>query len=119
LGSVKMTAQLAQEYAPSPWPTQFWTRVRDAEKRALWSRFLSEVEKGRPRIEVLSAFREYLDFLLRHPRAIYPEPSRAFYAAVLITYLTVPSFGSAILTKALTSASINRSQRRTGRGGPP
>ncbi len=119
LDSVTTTARLAQEYAPSPWPSEFWIRVRDAEKRALWSEFLSELEKGRPRVEVLSAFMEYLDFLLRHPRAMYPEPSRAFYAAVLATYLTVPSLGNAILTRASTMASINRTRRRTGSIGPP
>jgi hypothetical protein len=117
LDSVRMTAQLAQRFAPAPWPTQFWTLVRDAEERVLWSEFVSQLEKGRPRVEVTSTFIDYLRFLLSHPRAIHAEPSRIFYIACLASYQADPSLGAAILTKALTTASINRSRRRTGRNG--
>ncbi|MFZ1023530.1 MAG: hypothetical protein WAN87_05295, partial [Thermoplasmata archaeon] len=113
--SVRATAQLAQKFAPDPWPAQFWTLVSAAEKRALWSDFLSQLENSRPRIRVIAALTRYLKFLVRHPRGIYLEPSRAFYLACLATYLTEPSWGNVVLMKATASATINRSKRRTGR----
>jgi hypothetical protein len=114
LDSVTRTAHLAQKLAPAPWPTQFWTIVREAEKRNLWSDFLSRLEQSRPRAEAISAFAEYLRFLGSHPRAIYFEPSRLFYFTCLVAYLIDPASGNAVLRKALATASINRSRRRAG-----
>jgi hypothetical protein len=114
LTSVTRSCQLAERLADRPWVPQFRKIMLDAQKRSLWAEFLSRLARSRPRTEVVSALTRYLRFLIYHPRALQSEPSRFFYLACFATYLIAPSSGSAILSKALSTPSINRSKRRTG-----
>jgi glycosyltransferase involved in cell wall biosynthesis len=117
--SVSESARLAQRFLPSPWPIQFQRLARNAERRALWSDFVSRIEQREPRLALLSAFRRYLEFLVRHPPAIQFEPSRLFYLVCATIYLAQPSSGRSILRSVSMTPSISRTRRRVVRGDPP
>ncbi|MFZ0890942.1 MAG: glycosyltransferase family 2 protein [Thermoplasmata archaeon] len=119
LTSVDRTCQLAERFAERPWVPQFRKILLEAQKRSLWADFVSRLDRSQPRASVMAALTRYLRFLIYHPRAISSEPSRLFYLACFATYLVAPSSGSAILSKALATSSINRSKRRTGREDTP
>ena len=116
LAAVKVSSELAQRLTQPPWPAQFRTLVRNSEMRAVWSEFVSRIEQRRPRVEVISAFLEYIDSVVRHPRAIRFDPSRFFYLVCAGAYLADPTSGSAILRNASITPSISRTRRRAVRG---
>lgn len=118
LRSEQETAELAERYAPAPWPGQFRRLVRNLRRRAFWSEFVARIENGRPRREVASAMLAYLRVLVDQPSTVGADPSRLFYLMCAAAYMVDPSAGRGILSYASTTPSISPTRRRAAGSEP-